>query len=138
MHPRQTHTVADMGSVLSVVPTVARAGLARLLFDAKDGEPVAQAQQFVRDVEQMPVELNQAAQLDTLGSRPLGVVTAGTGSQKGWARHQDDLAALSSNAFHRTIAGSTHQSLIDDAKHAAASSRAIRDVVAAVRRQEGA
>ena len=35
--------------------------------------------------------------------------------------------------FHRTVAGSTHQSLIDDPKDAAASSRAIRDVVVAVR-----
>src|SRR4051794_6208786 len=36
MHPRQTHTAADMGLVLDVVPTVARAGLARLLVNPKD------------------------------------------------------------------------------------------------------
>ena len=138
MHPRQTHTAADMGSVLDVVPTVARTGIARLLFDPKDGEPVAQARQFVRDVEQMPAQLRQAAQLDTLGSRPLGVVTASNGSQPGWTQHQNELAALSNNAFHRTIAGSTHQSLIDDPEDSTASSRAIRDVVVAVRRGEGA
>ena len=47
---------------------------------------------------------------------------------------QDDLARLSSNSKHRTVAGATHQSLIDDKRDAAQSSRAIRDVVAAVRR----
>ena len=97
MHPRQSNTAAsDMGPVLDVVPTVARTGIARLLFDPKDGEPAAQARQFVRDVEQMPAQLNRAAQLKTLGGRPLGVVTA------------------------------------------AASSRAIRDVVLAVRKGKGA
>jgi hypothetical protein len=124
-----------MAPVIDVVPTLARTGLARLLFDPEDGEPTAEAQQFVRDVEQMPAEMDLAAKLETLGARPLGVVTAATGTQPGWAAHQDELAALSSNAFQRTVAGSTHQSLIDDPKHAAASSLAIRDVVDAVRRR---
>ena len=133
MHPRQTHTASDMGPMLAVVPTLARTGIASLLFDAKDGSPTDQARQLVRDIEQMPAELDRAAQLKTLGSRPLGVVTAGKGSQPGWAKHQDELAALSRHSFHRTVAGSTHASLIDDPKDAAASSRAIRDVVTAVR-----
>jgi pimeloyl-ACP methyl ester carboxylesterase len=138
MHPRQTHTAADMGPVLDLVPTVARTGLARLLVNPKDGEPAAQARQFARDVEQMPAQLDRAAQLKTLGSRPLGVVTAATGTEPGWTHRQNDLATLSTHTFHRTIAGSTHQSLIDDPKHAAASSRAIHDVVVAVRNKEGA
>ncbi len=138
MHPRQTHTAADMAPVLDLVPTVARTGLARLLVDPKEGEPAAQARQFVRDVEQMPAQLDRAAQLKTLGSRPLGVVTAATGTEPGWTQHQNGLAALSTHTFHRTIAGSTHQSLIDDPKHAAASSRAIHDVVLAVRNRDGA
>jgi len=135
MHPRQTDSAADMGSALDVVPTLARTGIARLLFDPKDGEPAAQARQFVRDVQQMPAQLERAAQLMTLGDRPLGVVTASHGSQPGWTEHQNELAGLSSQSFHRTIAGSTHQSLIDDARHAAASSRAIRDIVVAIRRK---
>ncbi len=139
MHPRQSHTAAsDMGPVLAVVPTLARTGLARLLVDPRDGEPTAQARQFVRDVEQMPAQLNRAAKLTSLGNRPLGVVTAPTGSQPGWAAYQNDLATLSSDSFHRTVAGSTHQSLIDDQKDAAASSRAIRDIVVAVRSQQAA
>jgi hypothetical protein len=138
MHPRQTDSAADMGPVLDVVPTLARTGIARLLFDPKDGEPAAQARQFVRDVEQMPAQLDRAAQLKTLGDRPLGVVTASQGAQPGWTEHQNELAGLSSQGFHRTIAGSTHQSLVDDPQHAAASSRAIRDVVIAIRDRKGA
>jgi pimeloyl-ACP methyl ester carboxylesterase len=137
MHPRQTDTAASgMGPVLAVVPTIARTGIARLLVDPKDGKPAAQARQFVRDVEQMPAQLKRAAELTSLGDRPLGVVTAGKGSQSGWGLNQDDLATLSSNSFHRTVAGSTHQSLIDDEQGAAASSRAIRDIVAAVRDEQ--
>lgn len=78
MHPHQTETAASsMGPVLAVVPTLARTGIARLLADPKDGEPAAQARQFVRDVEQMPTQLSRAAKLTSLGDRPLGVVTAG-------------------------------------------------------------
>jgi pimeloyl-ACP methyl ester carboxylesterase len=139
MHPDQTHTAAsDMGPLLAVVPTLARTGVARLLVDPKEGEPTAQARQFVRDVEQMPAQLNRAAKLTSLGNRPLGVVTASKGSQPGWTAHQNDLAELSSNSFHRTVAGSTHQSLIDDEKDAAASSRAIRDIVVALRNDQTA
>jgi hypothetical protein len=85
----------------------------------------------------MPAQLDRAAQLKSLGDRPLGVVTAGTGSQPGWTEHQNDLATLSKRSFHRTVAGSTHQSLIDDLRHAAASGSAIRDVVNAVRNEKG-
>src|SRR5215218_5712453 len=138
MHPHQTHTAASgMGAVINVVPTIARTGIARLFVDSKDGEPTAQAQQFARDIEQMPAQLDHAAQLESLGGRPLGVVTAGTGSQPGWTEHQNDMASLSKRSFHRTVAGSTHQSLIDDPTYAAASSRAIHDVVNAVQNGEG-
>jgi pimeloyl-ACP methyl ester carboxylesterase len=139
MHPHQTHTAASgMGPVLAVVPTLARTGIARLLADPKEGEPAAQARQFVRDLEQMPAQLSRAAKLTSLGDRPLGVITAGKDSQPGWAALQNDLAALSTHSFHRTVAGSTHQSLIDEEQDAAASSRAIRDVVVAVRDEQAA
>lgn len=138
MHPEQSNTAADMSAVLAVVPTIARTGIARLLFDPKEGEPVEQAQQLVRDVEAMPAQLNRAAQVQSLGDLPLGVVSAETGSQPGWAEDQLKLAALSGRAFHRTVPDSTHGSLVGDPKDAAESSRAIRDVVLAVRRGEGA
>ena len=134
MYPKQTHTAADMDSVLAVIPTIARTGIARLLLDPKDGRPVDQARQLVRDTDQMPAELDRAARLETLGDRPLGVVTAGAGSQPGWTQEQNDLATLSSRSFHRTSAGSTHGSLVLDPHDAQASSRAIADVVLQVRR----
>jgi pimeloyl-ACP methyl ester carboxylesterase len=62
---------------------------------------------------------------------------AGTGSAAGWASEQNDLATLSSHSVHRTVAGSTHASLIEDKGDAAQSSRAIADVVRAVRKEHG-
>jgi pimeloyl-ACP methyl ester carboxylesterase len=133
MHPRQHNAFAGMDPLLALVPTLARTGLASLLFDRKDGDPTAQARQIVRDVEEMPAELDRAAGLTSLGSKPLIVLSAGTGSLPGWAAQQNDLATLSTGSVHRTIPGATHASLIDDHADAAQSSRAIRDVVAAVR-----
>jgi pimeloyl-ACP methyl ester carboxylesterase len=134
MSPQQTSMFEGADPVLDLLPSLARTGIARLLVDLRDGEPTAQARAFVRDVKAMPAELNQAAKLKSLGSRPLAVVTAGEGSQAGWAADQDALAKLSTNSDHRTIAGSTHASLIEDETHAAQSSQAIRDIVEAVRK----
>jgi pimeloyl-ACP methyl ester carboxylesterase len=137
MYPQQSNAFAGMGPLLAVVPTLARTGLARLLFDAKDGEPVEQAGQIVRDIADMPAELNRAARATTLGDLPLAVVTAGRDYQAGWLGHQDALARLSSSTVHRIVAGSTHVSLIDDRADAAQSSRAIRDIVRAARESAG-
>ena len=68
----------------------------------------------------------------------LGVVSADSGSQPGWAADQLKLAALSTRAFHRTVRDSTHGSLVGDRDDAAESGRAIRDVVLGVRRETGA
>jgi pimeloyl-ACP methyl ester carboxylesterase len=134
MHPRQHNAFGGMDPLLAVVPTLARTGLARLLLDRKDGDPTAQARRLVRDVEQMPAELDRAAKLTSLAGKPLLVLSAGTGSLPGWAAQQNDLARLSAGSVHRTIPGATHASLIEDRVDAAQSSRAIRDVVKAVRR----
>jgi pimeloyl-ACP methyl ester carboxylesterase len=137
MHPHQDNAFAGTDRLLALVPTLARTGLARVFVDPKDGKPTTQASQFARDVAEMPAELNRAAQLASLGDRPLAVVTAGKGYAAGWPGQQDDLARLSSNSVHRTIAGSTHQSLIDDKSDAARSSQAIGDIVRAVQKEIG-
>lgn len=137
MHPHQHNAFAGMDPLLALVPTLARTGLANLLFDRKDGDPTAQGRQVVRDVEEMPAELNRAAKLTSLGNKPLIVLSAGTGSLPGWAAQQNDLATLSTDSVHRTIPGATHASLINDHVDAAQSSRAIRDVVKAVQRAGG-
>jgi hypothetical protein len=92
---------------------------------------------FVSDVDEMPAQLNRAAKLTSLGDGPLAVVTAGTGAAASWSGEQNDLATLSSNSVHRTVAGATHHSLIDDRRDAAQSSRAIGDVVRAVQEKLG-
>jgi pimeloyl-ACP methyl ester carboxylesterase len=137
MHPNQHNAFAGTDRLLAVVPTLARMGLARVFSDPKEGKPTTQAAEFVRDVEEMPAELNRAAKLTSLGDRPLVVVTAGAGSAAGWSGEQNHLATLSNNSVHRTVAGSTHQSLIDDNRDAAQSSRAIGDVVRAVQKARG-
>jgi pimeloyl-ACP methyl ester carboxylesterase len=137
MHPHQHNAFAGTDRLLAVVPTLARIGLARLFTDPKEGKPTTQAAQFVRDVDEMPVQLDRAAELTSLGDRPLAVVTAGTGSAAGWSGEQNDLATLSSNSVHRIVPGATHQSLIDDESDAAESSRAIGDVVRAVQAKRG-
>lgn len=134
MSPQQTTMAEAPDPVLDLLPTVARTGIGRLLFDTKDGDPTAQTRALVRDVKAMPAELNQAAELKSLGSLPLAVISASDGTQPGWATHQDALAKLSTNSDRRTIAGSTHGSLIEDETDAAQSSRAIRDIVEAIRK----
>ena len=134
MHPTQTSAPPAMGSALAVLPTLGRTGLARILTDPKEGKPTVQVAQFARDVADMPAELTGAAKLRSLGDRPLAVVTATNGSNGGWMGQQNQLAVLSTKSIHRVVAGSTHQSLIDDKTDAARSSQAIRDVVAAARR----
>ena len=114
MHPHQHNAFSGADPLLALVPTLARTGLANLLFDRKDGDPTAQARQIVRDVEEMPAELNRAAKLTSLGNKPLIVLSAGTGSLPGWAAQQNDLATLSTDSVHRTIPGATHASLIND------------------------
>lgn len=133
MHPRQSDAFAGAGPLLDLVPTLARTGLARIFFDPRDGDPKAQARQVARDVADMPAAMDRAAQLTSLGGRPLGVVTAGEGNDAGWRGRQDQLAALSTDTTHRIVAGATHASLVEDEAGAAVSSRAIRDIVDAVR-----
>ena len=81
----------------------------------------------------MPTALGQAGELESLGDRPLAVVTALEEAQEGWRAMQDELAALSTNSVHRVVPGATHSSLVTDRSHVAQSSDAIRDVVASVR-----
>src|SRR3954468_14526815 len=78
MHPHQHNAFARMDPLLSLVPTLARTGLLNMLFDRKDGDPTTQARQLVHDVDEMPAELEQAAKLTSLGTKPLIVLSAGT------------------------------------------------------------
>jgi hypothetical protein len=78
----------------------------------------------------------QAAWLDDFGSKPLVVLTAGVGSDASWVERRKELATLSEESEHRLIEGADHSALIHDEEHAAATSDAILDVLAAVRDEE--
>src|SRR5215216_5252201 len=74
----------------------------------------------------------QSRRLESLGNKPLAVVTAGE-SEPSWLKRQDELATLSSNSMHRLVEGATHESLVYDRSDSQATSAAIVEVVAAVR-----
>ena len=61
------------------------------------------------------------------------VLTAGVGNAVGWPQKQERLAALSTDSVHRVVDGASHEALVGDAGHAATTSRAILEVVSAVR-----
>ena len=77
--------------------------------------------------------IEQAARLTDFDGNPLVVLTAGSGSAPDWFAKQDRLAALSTNSAHRTVAGAVHEDLVAKQADAAQSTKAILDVVSAVR-----
>jgi pimeloyl-ACP methyl ester carboxylesterase len=131
---------------LAVLPTLHRLGLNRMLAPAShlprtEAETVAAMTSTARaarsqrdEVTVIPEVFSQARALTTLDGRPLVVLSAGENvdGTDGWAAAQDALAGLSTNSIHRTIA-SSHTGLLEDARPAAESIRAITEVVAAVR-----
>jgi pimeloyl-ACP methyl ester carboxylesterase len=78
----------------------------------------------------------QAAALVDFGDKPLAVLTAASGSDADKIAAHDDLTALSTNSTHRLIDDATHESLLLERQDAAATTRAILDVVSSVRSRE--
>jgi pimeloyl-ACP methyl ester carboxylesterase len=105
--------------IFAVLPTLARLGLGRV---------VVQPYEF----EELPASLAQAQSCQSLGDRPLVVVTAAQDAQAGWLPLQDRLARLSTNSSHRVVSYA-HIALVTDETAARTSIHAIRDVVYAVR-----
>src|SRR4051794_16142069 len=133
--------------VSGVLPSLARLGIGRVAavtqFAGLPASARRQEQAFAataRDFRgmndewsQLPTAFTQAKALTTLGSKPLVVLTAGKGQEAGWSAAQDELARLSTNSAHRTIAPASHAELLTDLHFARQSSAAIVDVVTAVR-----
>jgi pimeloyl-ACP methyl ester carboxylesterase len=131
----------------ALLPSLSRFGVGRLIYHSAYGDlpPLARDQQrafmgtprhsrSVRDeFSEVRTAMTQARSLTTLGDRPLVVLTAQKGAQDGWIAAQDELAELSRNVAHRVLPEATHTMLVDNEAIAAQSSRAIRDVVNAVR-----
>jgi pimeloyl-ACP methyl ester carboxylesterase len=131
----------------ALLPSLSRAGFGRLVLDTGYTTLPPDARDQLRAFAAEPRELrannaefaelrtvfDQAKALTSLGSKPLGVVTADVGQQAGWMAAQTKLAKLSTNSFHRTAQGSTHAALLEDQRFAGITSRAIADVVDAAR-----
>lgn len=131
----------------ALLPSLSRAGFGRVALDTGFATLPPEARDQARTFAATPRELrannaefaelrtvfDQAKALTSLGGKPLGVVSADVGQQAGWAAAQAMLAQLSSNSFHRTARGATHEALLEDERFAMITSRAIADVVRAVR-----
>ena len=131
--------------IFAVLPTLARLGVGRVVVPAdldlpapvRDIQRVHHASprlyRSLRDeFEELPTALAQARSFQSLGDRPLVVVTAAQDPQAGWLALQERLATLSTNSSHRVVPY-THNALVTDQTAAQASIHAIRDVVRAVR-----
>jgi hypothetical protein len=78
---------------------------------------------------QLPKVFNEAKAVRSLHGKPLAVLTASVGEMSGWSAAQNKLAQLSTSSTHRTVAGATHEALLEDRTFARATSRAITQVV---------
>jgi pimeloyl-ACP methyl ester carboxylesterase len=131
----------------ALFPSLARLGLARPAFGTGFTElpPAARDQEREFAVSngelrgerdewsQFPAAFRQAQAMTDFGTKPLLVLTAGTGQDPGWSAAQDQLAALSHNSAHHTVSGATHEALLIDRNFAASSAQGVRDVVQAAR-----
>jgi pimeloyl-ACP methyl ester carboxylesterase len=140
-----THAIVNRVSAL--LSASARLGLGRLYGQVASSDLPSQSRDEVRatgateanlrstidEYVQANTSMKQAASLDDFAGKPLVVLTAGSGNDAAWAAAQDELATLSTNSVHRVIDDATHESLIGDREDAAATGRAILDVVASVR-----
>jgi pimeloyl-ACP methyl ester carboxylesterase len=153
MHPEQYTRISSWPGFYegfrrasALLPSLSRIGVGRLFYQASYGGlpsgaraeeraflSTAQDNRSVRDeFSQIRTAMAQAGALRTLGNTPLIVVTATEGTETGWAAAQADLAKLSTNSVHRTVAA-THAALTEDEKAAAQSSQAITDMVQSIR-----
>jgi hypothetical protein len=120
-------------TISTLSPSLARIGLLAPLLGLPADESTAAIVRGARDeVRALRTALQQSAALTSLGDRPLIVVTAAAQADPGWVAAQDALPRLSTASIHRVMASATHNSLISGAD-VGASSRAILDVLAAVR-----
>jgi pimeloyl-ACP methyl ester carboxylesterase len=147
MHPASSRSDDMVGRVAALTSSVARLGLGRLFAElaASDLPPNEQAQ--VRATSATPVTLHsiieeygrasastdQAAFLRDLGDKPLMVLSASVGNAADWPQKQERLASLSADSVHRVVDRASHASLVGDPGHAVTTSRAILEVVTAVR-----
>ncbi len=132
--------------IFALLPSLARLGVGRLIYHAgfvtlpahvRDMQrfsysSTSAARSLNDEFAELPTSLEEARSYQSIGDRPLVVVTATVDAEVGWLPLQDDMAKLSTNSSHRVVPY-THDGLITDQTAAETSSQAIRDVVHAVR-----
>jgi pimeloyl-ACP methyl ester carboxylesterase len=136
-----------MGRISALLSSTARFGLMRLVVGlsgdtlppaSEDAERASLAtsehlRSTIDEYLQGGTSAKEAAALTTFDDKPLFVLTAGEGSSPGWMPKQNKLADLSTNSAHHVVEGAAHADLAVEERAAAATSQAIRDVVASVR-----
>jgi pimeloyl-ACP methyl ester carboxylesterase len=80
--------------------------------------------------------VRQAAALTDFAGKPLVVLTAGSGHDAAETAAQNHLATLSTDSMQRVVAGASHAGLVGEQQEAAATTRAVLDVVSSVRSGE--
>jgi pimeloyl-ACP methyl ester carboxylesterase len=116
-----------------VAPSLARIGLLAPIFGVPQDQATAAIARSQRDeIRALPAALEQAVASGTFGDRPLLIVSAGTGTQRGWSEAHAAMVGLSTDGVRRVIERATHASLIegDDAQ---ASAAAILDLLTSIR-----
>jgi pimeloyl-ACP methyl ester carboxylesterase len=130
----------------ALLPSLSRAGIGRLTLGTgltlppgarEQAHAFASSPRELRadriEFQELPTVFEQAKALKDLGGKPLAVLSAGRGQQRGWAPYQDRLAQLSTNSVHTTAHGATHEALLVDRAFAPLTTRAIAGVVRAAR-----
>ncbi len=115
------------GRAAALVSASARLGLGGLVGTA------SHVRSTLDEYAQASSSMQDAASLRDFADKPLVVLTAGTGLDAAWSADQDALAALSTTSVHRVVEDASHAGLITDEEGAAATTRAILDVVTSVR-----
>jgi pimeloyl-ACP methyl ester carboxylesterase len=145
--PTDTESYSFLRRVVVLLPAVAHLGAGRLLNpfsygtlpprsrdEARANSATARhLASWIEEVRAASASAHQASLLTDLDGKPLIVLTADTGNDAKWQSAQEHMATLSTNSLHRVAHDTTHQSLLDDEADSAAASKAIHDVVAAVR-----
>ena len=134
----------------ALLPSLGRVGVPRLTSGLGSGELPSAADRAARAFYSSPRELranheeflelrtvfDQTKALTSIDGKPLFILTAGVGQQKGWPAAQEKLATLSTNSRHQTAQGATHAALLEEKEFASVTSGAIGAVVQAARSGE--
>lgn len=129
--------------ITALFPSLSRVGVGRVTLGRGFGGLPGAAREDARTFAASPRELrsdrleflmlpnvfDQAKALRSLDGKPLAVLSADVGQQRGWVAAQAKLAQLSKNSIHHTAHGATHGALLEDQRFAAITSRIIAGVV---------